>query len=75
MPWQTGSMRYTAYIYMADDIQVPWRATVAWARATPALAAFNVTYGFYRTEVSPKTGELVLVEITVRLNVTQLRTL
>ena len=54
---------------------MPWRAMTAWARATPALAALNLTYGFYRTEVSPATGELVLLDMTIAVNTSAARTL
>ena len=72
--WHAGSTRYTAYMYMEDDTQVPWRAMMAWARATPALATLNLTCGFYRTEVSPKTGELVMMDFMYRVNVSEANT-
>ena len=72
--WHAGSTRYTAYMYMEDDTQVPWRAMLAWARATPALATLNLTCGFYRSEVSPKTGELVMMDFMFRVNVSQANT-
>ena len=62
-------------MYMEDDTQVPWRAMKAWARATPALAVLNLTYGFYRTEVSPKNGELVMMDWGFRVNVSEAHTL
>ena len=74
-PWLAGNTQYTAYVYMEDDTQVPWRAMVAWARSTPALALFNLTYGFYRTEVSPKTGELVMMDFEVKTNLSTANTL
>ena len=62
-------------MYMEDDTQVPWRAMVAWARATPALTALNLTYGFYRTEVSPHTGELVMLDFSAKINISAAHTL
>ena len=62
-------------LYMEDDTQVPWRAMVAWARSMPALALFNLTYGFYRTEMSPKTGELVMMDLEVKTNLSAANTL
>ena len=73
--WHAGGTPYTAYMYMEDDTQVPWRAMLAWARATPALAALNLTYGFYRTEVSPLTGQLVMLDFSYRVNVSAAHTL
>ena len=60
---------------MEDDTQVSWRSMKAWARATPALAQLNLTYGFYRTEISPFTGELVMMDITMTHSVSQSHTL
>ena len=71
----SGSAHYTTYVYMEDDTQVPWRAMKAWARATPALELVNLTYGFYRTEVSPLTGELVMMDLIVTVNISQAHTL
>ena len=66
---RAGNAHYTAYVYMEDDTQVPWRAMKAWARGTQALEPLNLTYGFYRTEVSPNTGELVMMDLIVTVNV------
>ena len=62
-------------MYIEDDTQVPWRAMVAWARATPALAQLNLTYAFYRTEVSPATGELVMLDFATAVNISTAHTL
>jgi len=67
-PGAAGGAQYTAYMYMEDDTLVPWRAMTAWARATPALDERNLTFGFYRTEVSPDTGELVMLDLSIRVN-------
>ena len=62
-------------MYMEDDTQVPWRAMTSWARNTPALALHNLIYGFYRTEVSPKTGELVMMDFGFKANLSASNTL
>ena len=48
---------------------------MAWARATPALSILNLTYGFYRTEVSPNTGGLVMMDFMSRAKVSSANTL
>ena len=70
----TGSVRYTAYMYMEDDTQVPWRAMSAWARATPLLEPLGLIYGFFRTEVSPVTGALVMLDVSMAVNITSAHT-
>ena len=54
---------YTAYMYMEDDTEVPWKAMLSWADATPRLDPLGFIFGFYRTEVSAA-GEIVLMDAT-----------
>jgi hypothetical protein len=55
--------RYSTYMYLEDDTLVPWPALVSWAFDTEVLEPLGFMRGFYRTEVSPKTGDLVLMDI------------
>jgi hypothetical protein len=50
-------------MYLEDDTLVPWPALVSWAYDTEVLEPLGFMRGFYRTEVSPMTGELVLMDI------------
>jgi hypothetical protein len=55
--------KYSTYMYLEDDTLVPWPALVSWAFDTEVLEPLGFMRGFYRTEVSPMTGELVLLDI------------
>jgi hypothetical protein len=55
--------KYLTYMYLEDDTLVPWPAMVSWAFDTEVLEPLGFMRGFYRTEVSPKTGDLVLMDI------------
>ena len=57
-------------MYLEDDLQVFWQAMEAWAKATPALSAHGFLYGFFRTEVNPETGQLMVQDVRERVNVT-----
>ena len=67
--WLLGELKhlYTAYMYMEDDTEVPWKAMLSWADATPRLDPLGFIFGFYRTEVGA-TGETMLLDATQRVN-------
>jgi hypothetical protein len=53
---------YSAYMYIEDDTLVPWPAIVSWAFDTEVLAPLGFIRGFYRTEVDPTTGDVVMLD-------------
>ncbi|WIA23248.1 hypothetical protein OEZ85_000019 [Tetradesmus obliquus] len=53
---------YSTVVYMEDDTRLTWRTLVSWAIDTNLLAAFNVTRCFFRTEVRPADGGLMLMD-------------
>ena len=53
---------YTAYVYMEDDTHLSWTALTTWALDTEVLEPLNFTRCIYRTEVSPETGEAVMLD-------------
>jgi hypothetical protein len=55
--------KYSTYMYLEDDTHVPWPALVSWAFDTEVLEPLGFLRGFYRTEVSPMTGDVVLFDI------------
>jgi hypothetical protein len=62
---------YTTYMYIEDDTHVPWPALVSWAFDTEVLEPLGFVRGFYRTEISPKTGDVVFLDITGRVTESQ----
>jgi hypothetical protein len=54
-------------MYLEDDTLVPWPALVSWAFDTEVLEPLGFMRGFYRTEVNPKTGDVVLLDVTGRV--------
>lgn len=63
---RAGRPAYTTYIYLEDDLHLQWHSLEAWAKATPALDALGFLYGFYRTENSPETGQLMALDAVAR---------
>jgi hypothetical protein len=55
---------YSTYMYLEDDTLVPWPALVSWAFDTEVLEPLGFMRGFYRTEVHPTTGDVVLLDVT-----------
>ena len=56
------TVSHTAYLYLEDDTKFSWRALVSWACDTEALAPLGFQRGIYRTEISPITGDFVLLD-------------
>ena len=51
---------------MEDDLHLQWHSLEAWGKATPALDPLGFLYGFYRTEHSPKSGQLMSLDAMSR---------
>lgn len=69
------SKQYSTVIYMEDDTYLSWSALQSWAADTEILAPRNFTRCFYRTEVSPATGEDVMLDWVQPLKMSNARTL
>ena len=63
---RAGRPAYTTFVYLEDDLHLQWHSLEAWARATPALEPLGFLYGFYRTENSPETGQLMSLDAASR---------
>lgn len=53
---------FTAVVYMEDDTRLSWASLTSWALDTEVLEPLNFTRCIYRTEISPDTGELMMLD-------------
>lgn len=61
---------YTSFLYMEDDTKLSWPVLVSWALDTEVLEPLGFTRGFFRTDFSPATGKLVMMDVAHRVNIT-----
>lgn len=62
-------MQHLCCCCLQDDTRVTWRALVSWAIDTRLLGPFNATRCFFRTEVRPADGGLLLIDYTSAIDV------
>ena len=59
-----GQNNYTTFIYVSDDVLVPWASLLGWAEDTALLEPLGYNRGFLRTGVAPWSGKPTLTDAT-----------
>lgn len=61
---------YTSVVYLEDDTRLSWASLVSWAVDSEVLEPLEWTRCMFRTEVSPATGQLNMLDWTFPYNIT-----
>ena len=62
---------YTTVIYLEDDTRLSWTMVISWAIDSEIMEPLGFTRCFYRTEVSPDTGNPNLLDWKFSHNITK----
>lgn len=66
---------YSTVVYLEDDMRLEWPALVSWALDTEVLEPLNLTRCFYRTEVEPEHGKIMMLDWTHPLQLSKVNML